>query len=85
MGRLVLWVDIAIFLLQFAETQDKFNYSLDIEPNIISLCSHCHNMIHYGLNQSEIIESIYLKRKNALLLCGIDVDKDELFSFYTNL
>ena len=65
--------------------QDKFSYSLDIESNIISLCSHCHNMIHYGLNQSEIIERIYLKRKNDLLLCGIEVDIDALFSFYTNL
>lgn len=62
--------------------QDKFNYSLDIESNIISLCSNCHNMIHYGLNQTELIEKLYLKRKNDLLLNGIEVDLDALITFY---
>ncbi len=30
--------------------QDYFEYSLDIEENIVSLCSNCHNEIHYGIN-----------------------------------
>lgn len=64
--------------------QDKFKYSLDVESNVTSLCSHCHNMIHYGLEQSGIIETIYLKRKNDLLLTGIEVDLNELIDFYTN-
>lgn len=29
--------------------QDKFNYSLDIYANIISLCPICHRLLHYGI------------------------------------
>ena len=28
--------------------QDQFDVSLDVEENIISICSNCHNEIHYG-------------------------------------
>lgn len=64
--------------------QDEFNYSLDVESNVISLCSHCHKIIHYGLEQSNIIESLYLKREKDLLLTGIEVDIDTLMAFYTS-
>lgn len=30
---------------------DKFKVSLDVEANIVSLCSTCHNHIHYGVGQ----------------------------------
>ena len=25
-----------------------YNYSLDVMENIVSLCSHCHNLLHMG-------------------------------------
>ena len=29
--------------------QEHFKVSLDVEENIVSLCSNCHNHIHYGI------------------------------------
>ncbi|MBM7610136.1 putative HNH restriction endonuclease [Lysinibacillus composti] len=29
-------------------SHSDFSYSLDVEENIVSLCSHCHNLLHYG-------------------------------------
>lgn len=64
--------------------QDRFSYSLDVEANIISLCSHCHNLIHYGLAQSKIIIELYQKRKQLLMNSGIDVNLEDLISYYNN-
>ena len=33
---------------------DLFNVSLDVEENIVSLCSNCHNQLHYGRDLEEI-------------------------------
>lgn len=27
---------------------EEFEWSLDVEANVVSLCSECHNQIHYG-------------------------------------
>lgn len=35
---------------------DRFDVSLDVEENIVSLCSNCHNQIHYGKGADELIE-----------------------------
>ena len=46
--------------------QDRFDYSIDIEENIVSLCSNCHNEIHYGENTKELIKKLYYERKALL-------------------
>lgn len=46
--------------------QYKFKYSLDIEENIISLCSNCHNEIHYSANAKTLIEKLYYNRIDLL-------------------
>ena len=61
---------------------DEFGVSLDVEENIISLCSNCHNQIHYGIDKESILRRLYLCRKNDLIKSGIDISFEELLSFY---
>lgn len=61
---------------------DRFNGSIDVPENIVCLCSTCHNHIHYGRDKREMIEYLWLLRKNDLHAVGIDVDLSELFCFY---
>lgn len=62
--------------------QDKFEYSIDIEENIVSLCSNCHNEIHYGENARNLIEKLYYERKSLLEKKNIYISLEELLSFY---
>ena len=56
------------------EFEYLFPYSLDIEANIVSLCSLCHDEIHHGINYKELIDKLYEQRKEALKECGIEID-----------
>lgn len=62
--------------------QEKFDVSLDIEENIVSLCSNCHNEIHYGRNAELLIKKLYEDRKDLLESVGIMISIDELKSVY---
>lgn len=59
-----------------------FEFSLDIEENLVSLCSNCHNLLHYGDTSIETLKKLYDKRKNLLELCGINITFDELIKMY---
>ena len=62
--------------------QDLFEYSLDIEENIVSLCSHCHNEIHYGIDAKKLIEKLYNQRREVLEKKNLKITLQELLSFY---
>lgn len=62
--------------------QYKYDYSLDIEENIVSLCSNCHNEIHYGFNAKELIKQLYNQRKDLLAKKGIEITLEELYQYY---
>ncbi len=62
--------------------QDDFEFSLDTPSNIISLCSNCHNLVHYGINYGEIINKIYELRKERLKKSGIEIDIKKLLKYY---
>jgi len=62
--------------------QVEFNHSLDVEANIVALCSNCHNEIHYGKNTKKIIEDLYLKKEYELKQTGIDISLVKLFEIY---
>lgn len=62
--------------------QYLFDVSIDIEENIVSLCSNCHNEIHYGDNANKLIEKLFNERKDMLEGKGIYIDLDKLLSFY---
>lgn len=62
--------------------QDEFEINLDIEENIISLCSNCHNNVHYGTDKEIILKQLYEKRKALLETIGISLTFEELLSYY---
>lgn len=68
-------------LVPMAE-QYHFNTSLDVEENIVSLCSTCHNHIHYGEGAEELLKKLYKTRKKALASVGIVITEEELLSYY---
>lgn len=69
---------------------DEFEQSLDVEANIVSLCSECHNKIHYGEGAEELISHLWtekrideLKKAGILIMKnGVEVDLEILFNFY---
>ena len=61
-----------------------FEYSVDVMENIISLCSHCHNLLHYGKleDKMEVLEKLFDERKDALKNVGIEITFEQLLSYY---
>lgn len=61
-----------------------FPYSLDVSANIVSLCSNCHNLLHYGRleDKSEILEKIFLNRKDRLLKQGLKINIENIIKYY---
>ncbi|SHH24123.1 HNH endonuclease [Clostridium grantii] len=62
---------------------DKFDVCLDVEENIVSLCSNCHNQIHYGRDAKDLLEQLYEERKLALKSVGIVITLEQLISMYS--
>jgi hypothetical protein len=62
--------------------QNDFQYSLDVEANIISLCSNCHNEIHYGQNHKMLIKFLYNKRIQRLEKTALKIDLATLIGYY---
>lgn len=67
----------------------QFEHSLDVEANIVSLCSNCHNRIHYGASIEKMIRQLWEQRKDELKaagLCtmrnGVELTVEILLSFY---
>lgn len=68
------------------EFEYLFPYSLDIEANIVSLCSLCHDEIHHGINYKELIDKLYKQRKDDLKKCGIEIeDINMLYNMYDRI
>ena len=61
---------------------DNFDFSLDVEENIVSLCSHCHNQIHYGKDVEAILRPLYEQRKEMLARVGLYIKYAELLKMY---
>ena len=61
---------------------ERFDVSLDVEENIVSLCSNCHNEIHYGKDARILIEKLYNQRKELLKNKKLEVTLEELFEMY---
>lgn len=65
------------------EFQDKFDVNLDVEANVVSLCSNCHNHLHYGIKPEEILSKLLTKeRQERLKKCGINITFEELVELY---
>lgn len=66
------------------EFRNNFENSIDVLANYITLCPHCHKMIHLATDRERlnIIRFIYNQRKDRLKKCGIEVEFKDLLSFY---
>lgn len=62
--------------------QQSFIYTLDIEANIVSLCSNCHTAIHNARERHELVRKLYEKRQVQLGHAGIDLSLDRLLEMY---
>ena len=63
----------------------EFNSSLDVEANIVSLCSNCHNLLHYGRKYEIILKQLYDERKEELEKADIFISFDRLLEMYQTL
>ena len=63
----------------------SFENSLDVEANIATLCSNCHNEIHYGADAVELIEKLYALRAKELEAAGIGISKEQLIAMYEGM
>ncbi len=61
---------------------DRFDVSLDIEENIVSLCSNCHNQLHYGRDIRHLLDALFDARKELLSAAGINITIEELYAMY---
>lgn len=66
------------------EFRNNFENSVDVLANYITLCPHCHRMIHLATDRErvDIIRFIYSKRKGRLKNCGLEVEFEDLKNFY---
>lgn len=55
---------------------------LDREQNIVSLCSYCHNLLHYGSEVDSVLKPLYEQRKELLKLIGIEISYEDLRKYY---
>lgn len=62
--------------------QKDFEKSLDVPENIVSLCSNCHNQIHYGRDAKTLIKFLYDQRKDLLKTAQIYVEFKDLLKMY---
>ncbi|MCI8464389.1 MAG: hypothetical protein HFI63_00785 [Lachnospiraceae bacterium] len=64
---------------------DYFGVSLDREQNIFSLCSNCHNQIHYGTKEDvrRLISRLFLSREQEICsILGRNVTLEEIYQIY---
>ena len=52
------------------------------EQNVVSLCSNCHNILHYGADFEKILKPLFEKRKDLLKAIGVEISYEELKKYY---
>lgn len=64
---------------------DFFGVDLDREQNIFSLCSNCHNQIHYGVKEDvqRLVAKLFLSREQEICaILGRTISIEELYRIY---
>jgi 5-methylcytosine-specific restriction protein A len=69
-------------LIPMAYQNDFLPASLDVQANIVSLCSNCHNQIHYGKEKKEIITRLFQQREKLLKESSINITLEQLLKYY---
>lgn len=64
---------------------DYFGVNLDREQNIFSLCSNCHNQIHYGRKEDikELIAKLFFSRAQEICsILGREISVEDIYRIY---
>jgi hypothetical protein len=66
------------------EFQQDFSYSVDVEENVVSLCSVCHACLHFGAADEmlPILDSLFFMRRELLTSVGLAISLNDLIKFY---
>ncbi len=61
-----------------------FEFSVDVEANIVSLCSHHHNLLHYGSLEEKrpVLRKLYQDRIPYLTEMGLFLTYEQLEDYY---
>jgi hypothetical protein len=64
--------------------QPDFEFSLDVEANIVSLCVVCHKRLHHGRFEdlASLVVKLYEHRQERLVRCGIPIELESLLNYY---
>lgn len=65
--------------------QPLFEYSLDVEANVVSLCPRCHRLLHYGQDKSQLLLTLYEKRIARLRMCRIAISYEKFLLLYAGM
>ncbi len=71
-------------LIPISKYREFNGNSLDREQNIVSLCSNCHNQLHYGRfeDKKKVLSNLYSKRIDFLKKIDLNISIDTLESYY---
>ncbi len=69
-------------IIPLSAQADFPDVNLDREQNIVSLCSHCHNLLHYGKEFEKILKVLYVRRIKFLNDIGIYISYEQLYGYY---
>ncbi len=64
---------------------DYFGVNLDREQNVFSLCSNCHNQIHYGKKEDvrELIAKLFFSRAQEICsILGREISIEDIYRIY---
>lgn len=63
---------------------NDFENSIEIIENYVTLCPHCHRLIHLGedVERKPALHNLYIRRKEALREKGLDISEKELKEYY---
>lgn len=63
---------------------NDFENSIEVVENYVTLCPHCHRLVHLGedVERKPALHNLYLKRKELLHEKGLDISEKELKDYY---
>lgn len=66
------------------EFSNDFDNSIEVVDNYIALCPNCHRKIHLAVDRERkhLIQLLFNKRKNALKSRGLDIELENILSYY---
>jgi len=64
------------------EYHAEYSTNIDISENIVSLCSHCHNKLHYGKDIDTELKQLFKLRESELASIGVTTTFSKVRNYY---